>query len=151
LQHEVERAVRYRRPLSLLVLDCDHFKQINDRHGHPEGDKVLQVLAEVISVCLRSADSAFRYGGEEFVVLLPEIALLAARGLAERLRLRFAEQSIVTALGETIQCTVSIGVAELKPGDNESTLLRQADEACYVAKRRGRNCVALSGEGDATD
>ncbi len=151
LQHEVERAVRYRRPLSLLVLDCDHFKQINDRYGHPEGDKVLQVLAEVISVCLRSADSAFRYGGEEFVVLLPEIALPAARGLAERLRLRFAEQSIVNALGETIQCTVSIGVAELKPGDNESTLLRQADEACYVAKRRGRNCVALSGEGDATD
>ncbi len=151
LQHEVERAVRYRRPLSLLVLDCDHFKQVNDRYGHPEGDKVLQLLAQVTTVCLRSADSAFRYGGEEFVVLLPEVVLQSARGLAERLRLRFAEQSITTALGETVQCTVSIGVAELKPGDNEASLLRQADEACYVAKRCGRNRVAVSGDVDSGD
>ncbi|MDD2884730.1 MAG: diguanylate cyclase [Dechloromonas sp.] len=151
LQQELERAVRYRRPLSLLVLDCDHFKQINDRYGHPEGDKVLQALAEVIGLCLRSADSAFRYGGEEFVVLLPEIGLPAGRRMAERLRLRFAEQSVRTEQGDPIRCTVSIGVAELKVDDNESSLLRQADEACYVAKRRGRNCVAVAGESDLAD
>ena len=79
LPAEIERAQRYNRPLSLLVLDCDHFKRINDTFGHLEGDRVLQGLAGVIRDCLRRSDSAFRYGGEEFVVLLPETELTAAR------------------------------------------------------------------------
>ena len=141
LPAEIERAQRYNRPLSLLVLDCDHFKRINDTFGHLEGDRVLQGLAGVIRDCLRRSDSAFRYGGEEFVVLLPETELTAARLLAERLRMAFESKRIVTACGEEIRCTVSVGVAGWVPGEGENGLIRRADAAAYTAKERGRNCV----------
>lgn len=141
LPAEIERAQRYNRPLSLLVLDCDHFKRINDTFGHLEGDRVLQGLAGVIRDCLRRSDSAFRYGGEEFVVLLPETELTAARLLAERLRMAFESKRIATASGEEIRCTVSIGVAGWVPGEGENGLIRRADAAAYTAKERGRNCV----------
>lgn len=145
LPGELERATRYGRPLSLLVLDCDNFKSINDCHGHLEGDKVLQNLAEVIRHCLRRSDSAFRYGGEEFVVLLPEADTAAAQAFAERLRSMFAAQESLSPGGERICCTVSIGVARHLPSDTESSLIRRADDACYAAKQRGKNCVALEG------
>jgi len=140
---ELERAQRYQRPLSLLVIDADHFKKINDTFGHLEGDKVLQALAESIQQCLRRTDSAFRYGGEEFVVLLPETGIDAGQALAERLRRGFAEHRVVDRSGRSICCTVSIGVAESLPGDSPNQLIRRADEATYAAKRRGRNCVAI--------
>ncbi|NTV71850.1 MAG: diguanylate cyclase [Azonexaceae bacterium] len=143
LPGELERATRYGRPLSLLILDCDNFKGINDRYGHLEGDKVLQNLAQVIRQCLRRSDSAYRYGGEEFVVLLPEADATAAMVLAERLRGLFAAQETITANGECIHCTVSIGVARHQPSDNENSLMRRADEASYRAKERGKNCVVL--------
>jgi len=133
---ETERALRYDRPLSLLVLDCDNFKRINDSFGHLEGDQVLMALAEVIRHCLRRTDAGFRYGGEEFVVLMPETASNAAQALAERLRSAFAAQVMHTAAGEEIRCTVSIGVAEWKPGESEKSLVRRADAACYQAKER---------------
>ena len=148
LPGELERATRYSRPLALLVLDCDNFKSINDRFGHLEGDKVLQNLADAIRHCLRRSDSAYRYGGEEFVVLMPEADAVAAMGLAERLRMLFAEQATMAPSGEKICCTVSIGVSCHRPTDTESTLIRRADDASYVAKMRGKNCVVLEGSAD---
>lgn len=141
LEVEIERAERYGRPLSLLVIDCDHFKNINDTFGHLEGDKVLQRLAQVIRQCLRSADGAYRFGGEEFMVLLPESDGAAARVLAERLRACFAEQVVLSAGALPIRCTVSIGIGEFVHGDDQNSLIRRADDACYRAKDKGRNCV----------
>jgi diguanylate cyclase (GGDEF)-like protein len=144
LQAELERAARYGRAFSLMVLDCDDFKRINDSYGHLEGDRVLQSLAGVIGHCLRRTDSAYRYGGEEFVVMLPEASGEAAYSLAERLRAGFAAQSTQTADGRTMNCTVSIGVAEYLAGDTERTLMQRADECCYQAKRNGKNRVVMA-------
>lgn len=143
---EIERTKRYSRPLSLLVLDCDNFKSVNDRYGHLGGDRVLQTLAQSIGHCLRRSDFAFRYGGEEFVVLLPESDGVAARTMAERLRLLFADVKTPSPSGESIRCTVSIGIAVCHPDDDEDSLMRRADEACYRAKQAGKNCVVLAPE-----
>jgi diguanylate cyclase (GGDEF)-like protein len=148
LPGELDRANRYHRPLSLLVLDCDDFKSINDNFGHLEGDKVLQQLANVIGHCLRSSDSGFRYGGEEFIILLPETTAKAAYLLAERLRSAFADEAVVSAVGALITCTVSIGIAESVPGESANSLIRRADDACYAAKRAGKNCVEIAGLAD---
>lgn len=142
---EIERSTRYVRPLSLMVLDCDDFKAINDRFGHLEGDRVLQALAKVIVDGERRSDSAYRYGGEEFVVVMPENGATAAMTLAERLRSGFSEIALPGAGGEIIRATVSIGVAEWQMGEDEQTLIRRADEAVYAAKRQGKNCVVLAG------
>jgi diguanylate cyclase (GGDEF)-like protein len=142
---EFDRAARYHRSLSLLVLDCDNFKGINDSFGHLEGDKVLQTLAGVIMQCLRRSDSAYRYGGEEFVVILPEANGESAYALAERLCSGFAAEAIRAADGRIMRCTVSIGVAEYVSGDTDNSLIRRADEASYQAKARGKNCVVMSG------
>jgi len=144
LQSEMERVARYQRPFSLLVLDCDNFKSINDRFGHLDGDKVLQALAGVITGCLRSSDSGFRYGGEEFVLLLPETTAQAAHMLAERLCYSFAEEVVASVTGVPICCTVSIGVAESFGQESANSLIRRADDACYEAKRRGKNCVFVA-------
>lgn len=141
LPAEIERSNRYGRSLSLLVIDCDHFKQINDMHGHLVGDAVLQGLARQITLSLRTSDLAFRYGGEEFVVLLPEVAGAVAQGLAERLRESLAH---LEGMAATQCCTVSIGVAEYRVAENENSLLRRADEACYAAKAQGRNRVVCA-------
>lgn len=144
---EFDRAARYHRSLSLLVLDCDDFKEINDNFGHLEGDKVLQTLAGMIGQCLRRSDSGYRYGGEEFVVLLPEANGESAFSLAERLRSGFAAEAVRAADGRVMRCTVSIGVAEYVSGDTDNSLIRRADEACYQAKAMGKNCVVMSGPG----
>lgn len=145
---EAQRTQRYGRPLSLLVLDCDNFKRINDSFGHLEGDRVLKALADVIRHCLRRSDSGFRYGGEEFVILMPETAWSSALSLAERLRSVFGSQVIQTAAGEEIRCTVSIGVAEWMAGDSEKSIIQRADAACYRAKERGKNCVVVAKPND---
>ncbi len=144
LQAEIERATRYARPLSLLILDCDNFKRINDSYGHLEGDRVLQSLASVITQRLRASDSAYRYGGEEFVVVLPETEAEAGVMLAERLCQAFAAEKIMTASGQSIQCTVSIGIARYVPEETRDSLIRRADDAGYEAKRLGKNCVVLA-------
>ena len=141
---EIDRATRYGRPLALLALDCDNFKAVNDNHGHLGGDRVLQALANAIHQCLRRSDSAFRYGGEEFVVLLPETDGPAAMVIAERLRSMFASIKTASPNGEVIACTVSIGVSHCRLDDNEMSLMRRADEACYRAKRAGKNRVVLA-------
>lgn len=144
LQAELERAARYGRRFSLLVLDCDNFKGINDGYGHLEGDRVLQSLAGVIRLCLRRTDSAYRYGGEEFVVLLPEAGGEAAYALAERLCSTFARERTQTADGREMRCTVSVGVAEYVAGDTGASLMRRADEASYRAKEAGKNRVVMA-------
>lgn len=148
LASEIERAIRYERPLSLLLLDADHFKQVNDTYGHLEGDRALQVLAGVIKSCLRSADTAYRYGGEEFTVLLPETGLEAAELLAERLREAFANTPLKLGSGDVIHNTVSIGVTEYELMENVRSFVRRVDDGVYQAKRRGRNCtVAIPAPG----
>lgn len=141
LSKEVERSTRYGRPLSLLLIDADHFKRVNDTYGHQEGDRVLQTLARTIESCLRGSDSAYRYGGEEFLVLMPESATAGAQVVAERIRQHFSTQEIVTADGQTFRCTISIGVTEFLPGDSPATLVKRADAATYQAKELGRNRV----------
>lgn len=144
LMAEMERAQRYQRPLSLLVIDCDNFKRVNDNFGHLEGDKVLQALAKVIGLCLRRTDSAYRYGGEEFVLILPEAEIGAASRLAERLRQGFADEIVLADNGQEIRCTISVGLAAYRLGEAESQFIRRADEANYEAKRRGKNCVVTA-------
>jgi two-component system, cell cycle response regulator len=140
LVHEVESSRRYGRPLSLLFLDLDNFKVINDTLGHPQGDVVLRTLAVYLQGAVRHADVACRYGGEEFALLLPHTTPKAALALAERLRLKISELAIPLP-DRDVQVTVSIGVAGLQVGMSGAELLDAADAALYRAKEAGRNRV----------
>ena len=143
LRKEYRRALRHQDHLSLLVVDADHFKAINDRYGHPFGDIVLKRLAGVISDTIgRSGDVSARFGGEEFVVLLPDTDRLHSLQIAEKIRSRIAALTL-EAKGETVTVTASIGVACVVPRtpDDGSELLAAADRALYLAKENGRNRV----------
>lgn len=149
LEAECERSKRYGQPLSLMLLDADYFKQLNDTYGHLEGDSVLQTLAQVMLNCIRSSDAAFRYGGEEFAVLLPGTALDAATQFAERLCKAFALTPLCLSSGTIISCTISVGVAQFNPDEAARDLMCRADEGIYEAKRLGRNrVVAMAPETD---
>jgi diguanylate cyclase (GGDEF)-like protein len=146
LAEEAARAIRYGRPLSVMMIDFDHFKHINDRHGHHAGDGVLREAALVVLGELRANDKATRYGGEELCVILPETAAEEALALAERLRgaLEGHVFHVVRADGSaaSLRVTASIGVASLGEGaDSAGPLLRAADQALYGAKAAGRNRV----------
>ncbi|MGF6558065.1 diguanylate cyclase (GGDEF)-like protein [Pseudomonas sp. S30_BP2TU TE3576] len=144
LQREIELSRRHLQPLSVLMLDIDHFKQVNDTHGHSTGDDVLKAVAASIKNQLRNVDMVFRYGGEEFLILLSNTCREAAAMVGERLR--FAVQSEeYLADGHTIVLTVSIGCSTLLPGESAESLLRRADSALYVAKREGRNRLKMAG------
>ncbi len=141
LEKEIMRARRHARDLSFLMLDIDHFKKINDVHGHLAGDHVLKEVARLIQQRIRRDEVLARYGGEEFAVILPETALDGARALAEGLRERI-DQSRFVFQGEVIHVTMSIGVAILLDTDRTSMdLIQRADEKLYEAKRGGRNRV----------
>lgn len=136
---EFERAQRYNRPLSAIMLDIDHFKQVNDRFGHVTGDQVLRAVAQRCQETLRDIDILGRYGGEEFAVLLPETDLDEGFLVAERLRLNVAGAPFSTSQ-ETVQITISLGVARATPRVPDlQTLLEHADAAMYAAKQSGRN------------
>jgi diguanylate cyclase (GGDEF)-like protein len=138
---EFARCQRYHRPLSMLMIDVDHFKLVNDRFGHAAGDRVLKAIAEICGAAKRDSDVLGRLGGEEFALLLPETTSEAARAFAERLRSGVRECPVVID-GETIVATVSIGVAGATPRTSGiEALLRAADQALYEAKRAGRNRV----------
>ncbi|MBI4705447.1 MAG: GGDEF domain-containing protein [Deltaproteobacteria bacterium] len=143
LAQEMDGARRHGAPLSLVLLDLDHFKQVNDTYGHVAGDRVLVQLATVARDMIRAEDLLARYGGEEFGILLRGIALEAAGALGERLRA--AIEASTTQWGEArVRITLSAGVAELDPGMREpEDLIRAADEALYAAKNAGRNRVLL--------
>jgi diguanylate cyclase (GGDEF)-like protein/PAS domain S-box-containing protein len=146
-ESELARAKRYGSDLSMLMMDIDLFKQINDRHGHKVGDHVLKKLAEVCREVLRDVDIIGRVGGEEFAILLPETDRAEGANVAERLRVAIANARIPMESGLPIQLTVSIGVSSLLgKDDNLDVLSSQADKALYEAKKTGRNkvCVALS-------
>ncbi|MBW2020721.1 MAG: diguanylate cyclase [Deltaproteobacteria bacterium] len=145
LQTEMSRAFRYKGPLSLLLLDVDRFKQYNDTYGHLEGDQVLIKLGEVIRECLRKSDTAYRYGGDEFMVILPETRGSEARKVAERIRTRFPAVYSYRTSGR-IDATVSVGVAEYHPGEDLSEFIKRADQAMYEAKRQGGNQSLLAEE-----
>lgn len=141
-EHEFERAQRYDRPLSVIILDVDEFKQVNDTHGHIAGDRVLQVLAKLCQANLREADLLGRYGGEEFVALLPESDLVVARRVVERLRQQVAHTAVDIDEG-VVSITISVGVAARDEScPDVETLLDCADRALYAAKHAGRNRVS---------
>jgi diguanylate cyclase (GGDEF)-like protein len=143
LAAEVARAERYGHPLCLLLLDLDHFKRINDSHGHGAGDIVLRRAARIMAASARSTDFVARIGGEEFAVLLPEQDGAGARAVAENLR------GLVAGLDNTdiaanLRVTASLGVAVLRPGEGRDSLLRRADAALYEAKNAGRDRVMMA-------
>jgi two-component system, cell cycle response regulator len=140
---EVARAQRYGTGLSLLLLDVDHFKSINDRYGHAGGDRVLSELGELLGRQLRTPDVAARWGGEEFVIALPSTGLDGAHIVAERVRAA-VNSSPVAHEEANIRVSVSVGVAALRRGESLESLTDRADRAMYVAKQGGRNRVALS-------
>lgn len=142
---ELAREQRFSDTLSLLMLDIDHFKNINDTHGHKAGDIVLQKLSEIMRETLRTFDIIGRLGGEEFAIMLPETDLQKAIEVAERLRERVASTDVVLEAGLPLRFTVSIGVVTLKEkGINLDILLNQADQALYQAKQGGRNKVCVA-------
>ncbi|MBE0697469.1 MAG: GGDEF domain-containing protein [Anaerolineaceae bacterium] len=141
-ERELERSRRYQMPLSAILLDIDHFKKINDTHGHTIGDQVLTGIARVISGNIREIDLFGRYGGEEFVVLLPQAEFGPAREVAERLRVLVSELSLHTEKGE-LSVTISLGIARITPEVHSlAALIDRADQAMYAAKQAGRNQVA---------
>lgn len=144
LQREIDMARRHMQPLSLLMLDIDHFKQINDNYGHSAGDDVLKAVATSIKDQLRNVDMVFRFGGEEFLILLSNTSREAAAMVGERLRYA-AQAGEYSADGTLIGLTVSLGCSTLLPGESADSLLRRADSALYVAKREGRNRLAMAG------
>lgn len=144
LQREVDLAKRNLQPLSLLMLDLDHFKQVNDTYGHSAGDEVLKAVAGTIKHLLRNVDMVFRYGGEEFLVLLSGTPAEAANMVGERLRQAVEELQCI-AEGQAIELSISIGCASLLPSETVESLLRRADDALYAAKRNGRNRIAMAG------
>ncbi|GAB4454174.1 MAG: hypothetical protein OHK0029_08500 [Armatimonadaceae bacterium] len=149
LQSEIERTQRYNRPLSLLLLDIDHFKAVNDHHGHLVGDTVLAHLGRHIQKLVRTTDYPARYGGEEIAILCPETEAQEAYQLAERIRLSIAEKPFVVGLEKMIPITVSIGVASLpQDADDERTLVQITDAALYSAKAKGRNRTCYAQETD---
>lgn len=137
---EVVLAQRHGTPLSLLMLDIDHFKRINDRHGHVAGDTVLEGIAQCLRECTRSSDIAFRYGGEEFALVLSSTDLGGARQLASRIR-EAVERHEHRYQGARLRVTVSLGACALRAGEDARSLLQRVDEALYAAKRAGRNRV----------
>jgi diguanylate cyclase (GGDEF)-like protein len=143
LRVEVERAKRHGREFSLMMLDLDHFKQFNDKWGHPFGDRVLNGVGSLLSAVVRNIDSVSRYGGEEFVIILPDTPLSSALEVADRLRKKVSDHVWnLDPTGNPVRISMSIGVATFPHhGQTPSDLIENSDKAMYVAKSRGRNRV----------
>ena len=147
LSREMARAERYQRPLSLLCMDLDHFKQCNDEMGHLEGDNVLRLVGEVLQGVTRRTDPAFRYGGDEFFVLLPETRLSEAAIIADKIHRTFKERWPYDMKHEGVRIqrvTLSIGIAQARPGEASTSLLKRVDMAMYDAKRSGGDRIATA-------
>jgi two-component system, cell cycle response regulator len=143
LELEADRSVRYKHPLALLLIDIDRFKEFNDSFGHLEGDKVLVRFSQILKSCLRANDSAYRYGGEEFTVILPETAAEEARTVAQRIRAALEAERFLPPPGRPVSKTISIGVTEYGPLEDMTAFIRRADEAMYISKQNGRNRVSV--------
>jgi diguanylate cyclase (GGDEF)-like protein len=147
-RHGIEQFVESLRtsglPASVIVIDLDHFKRINDHRGHHVGDRVLQTLGEILRAHTRNTDGLGRWGGEEFVLVCPGATLAKAADLAEKLRHRILETNFIPE--DPLAITASFGVAAASPGLSFEDAFRQADQALYLAKSRGRNCVVAATE-----
>ncbi len=143
LAREIEVAQRHKRTLGMIILDIDHFKKINDTYGHSTGDCLLKALTRTAEKTIRMSDQLFRYGGEEFVVLLPETDLKGVKNLAERIR-RNIEALNCVCNGKHIKMTASFGIATLNIDENEESFFIRADKALYKAKDGGRNCARVA-------
>ncbi len=141
IQYEFKKAQTRSQPFALIILDIDHFKNINDQYGHQVGDKILQSLAQIMQSSFRQADQVSRWGGEEFAILLPQTTLHNASTVAEKLR-KTIESSVYKHKTQHIKYTISLGVSEfLSSDDSFEAVIKRADDALYQAKNEGRNCV----------
>ena len=136
-------AERYRTPLIVAMADIDHFKEINDTYGHKAGDRVLQDVATILSEALRMPDKVGRYGGEEFLIVMPHTSLAQGRKIVERIRASVSKWNFDLG-SKKIHLTISIGVTQFKPGEDLEKLISLADKALYDAKKGGRNLVVAS-------
>ncbi|HHO75850.1 MAG TPA: GGDEF domain-containing protein [Deltaproteobacteria bacterium] len=139
LKAEHDRASRYNTTFSIMMIDIDHFKKINDNFGHPIGDMVLKTLSEKLTEGVRKSDRVFRYGGEEFTVILPHTGLAKAMNLAERIRITVEKMKFIAGL----QVTISIGICQYYDGLTGADLVKQADRGLYLAKNKGRNQIGI--------
>lgn len=143
LKFEIDRTIRYDRPLSLLLMDIDNFKKHNDMLGHLEGDKILTRIGKIIKSCLRKMDSAYRYGGEEFTVILPETEGEEAATVGERIRSAVEKEPISYPENSDLSgLTISLGVTEYQPDESTAVFVQRADKAMYLSKQAGRNRVS---------
>lgn len=143
LDKEVDRFNRYKHPLSMIMLDIDHFKDFNDSYGHLEGDKVLMKVGEIITSSLRTMDTAYRYGGEEFTVLLPETKAAEAEVVGERIKEKLFEETFVHHLEKDVKVTASLGITEYCPPESPHSFVNRADKALYSSKENGRNKITV--------
>ena len=141
LKIELDRSNRYEQPLTLLLLDLDNFKAFNDAYGHVEGDQVLRRLGQVVKRCLRETDFAFRYGGEEFTILLPMTTSADGAVTAERIRTEFKKETFFPAPGQVVHVTVSIGIAQYKPQEEMKAFVHRVDQLMYQGKKNGKDRV----------
>jgi diguanylate cyclase len=148
LRAAIDETLLTQRPLSLLLADIDHFKSFNDTFGHPVGDQVLKLVAQVLAKSVKGRDLPARYGGEEFGIILPQTDIIGATSLAEQLRTTVAGNRIRLKIsGQNLGgITMSIGCAQYRPGETPSSLIERTDEALYRAKREGRNRVVATDE-----
>ena len=137
LEHSINIAIRYERPLSMLLIDIDHFKEVNDRYGHLAGDEVLKTLAKIMTENVRKSDVVARWGGEEIAILLPDSDLSSAVKLGEILRQKIEAYDF----GSVGSVTCSMGAVEWQAGETTDALFHRADEKLYTAKERGRNRI----------
>jgi diguanylate cyclase (GGDEF)-like protein len=143
LHQELEKAFRHNRSLGIIMMDIDHFKKINDKYGHSIGDYALQSLVECAEKSVRISDMMFRYGGEEFVIVLPETDEAGVLRLAKRIRRR-VEKLDTRIQNHAIDMTISIGITTLQDSDDDKSFVARADAALYKAKRDGRNCIRIA-------
>jgi diguanylate cyclase (GGDEF)-like protein/PAS domain S-box-containing protein len=141
LKIELDRSNRYEQPLTLLLLDLDNFKAFNDAYGHIEGDQVLLRLGQVVKRCLRQTDSAYRYGGEEFTILLPMTTGKDGAVTAERIRTEFKKEHFSLAPGQDVHVTVSIGLGQYKPQEDMKAFVHRVDQLMYQGKKNGKDRV----------
>jgi diguanylate cyclase (GGDEF)-like protein len=141
LKIEVDRSNRYELPLTLLLFDLDNFKAFNDAYGHVEGDQVLLRLGQTVKRCLRQTDSAYRYGGEEFTVLLPMTTSADGAVTAERIRTEFKKETFSPVPGADVHVTLSIGLAQYKPQEDMKTFVHRVDQLMYQGKKNGKDRV----------
>jgi diguanylate cyclase (GGDEF)-like protein/PAS domain S-box-containing protein len=146
LENEIERSNRYEQPLTLLMMDLDNFKTFNDAYGHVEGDYVLSRLGQVIKRCLRETDSAYRYGGEEFTIMLPMTTSEEGIVTAKRIQTELRKEAFSPVLGQEVYLTISIGLAQYKPKEEMKAFVQRVDQLMYKGKKNGRGKICCNDE-----